>query len=85
MGRPIITTNVPGCRETVKDGCNGFLIPPRDVDALVAVIQRFINNPNLISRMGWNSYQMAIELFDVKKINTQYINLFATEVMLENT
>lgn len=76
MGRPIITTNVPGCRETVKDGCNGFLVPPRDVDALVAVIQRFINNPNLISTMGWNSYQMAIELFDVKKINAQYINLF---------
>ena len=81
MGRPIITTDVPGCRETVKDGYNGFLVPPRDVEALVAAIQRFIDSPDLIPKMGLNSRQMAVDLFDVKKINAQYIDLFCTCLM----
>ncbi len=75
MGRPIITTDVPGCRETVIDGHNGFLIPPRDVPALIKAMQRFIDNPDLIPRMGYNSRQMAVKLFDVKKINAQYLKL----------
>ncbi len=37
MGRAVITTDVPGCRETVVDGINGFMVPPRDLPALVAV------------------------------------------------
>lgn len=75
MGRPVITTDVPGCRETVIDGYNGFLIPPRNVDALVTAMQKFIAQPNLIPSMGYHSYQMAVELFDVKKINAQYLKL----------
>ncbi|XFA72758.1 glycosyltransferase family 4 protein [Thermosynechococcaceae cyanobacterium Okahandja] len=75
MGRPVITTDVPGCRETVVDGHNGFLIPPRDVSALIDAMQKFIDKPELISPMGYNSYQMAADLFDVKKINAQYLKL----------
>ncbi|WP_448526719.1 glycosyltransferase family 4 protein [Parathermosynechococcus lividus] len=75
MGRPVITTDVPGCRETVVDGYNGFLIPPRDVTALIEAMQKFIENPDLIPSMGYNSYQMAVELFDVRKINAQYLKL----------
>lgn len=74
-GRPIITTDVPGCRETVIDGYNGFLIPPQNVHALVNAMQKFIEQPSLISLMGYRSYQMAVELFDVKKINAQYLKL----------
>jgi len=52
MGRPVITTNAPGCRETVIDGVNGFLVPPRDVSALAEAMERFVLEPGLIERMG---------------------------------
>lgn len=81
MGRPIITTDVPGCRETVKEGYNGFLIPPRNINALVAAIKQFIDHPEMILKMGFNSYQMAVELFDVKKINTQYLQLLSEDII----
>jgi len=67
LGRPIITTNVVGCRETVEDGVNGFLVPPRDVNALVDAMTRFIENPELITRMGKQSRRLAEERFDVSK------------------
>ena len=69
MGRAVITTDVPGCRETVVDGANGFLVPPRNVPALVAAMQRFIDEPNLIERMGAESRRLAEERFDVRRAN----------------
>lgn len=81
MGRPVITTDVPGCRETVIDGYNGYLIPPRDVDALITAMHKFIEQPSLIFLMGYHSYQMAVELFDVKKINAQYLQLFSEDTI----
>lgn len=75
MGRPVITTDVPGCRETVINGYNGFLVPPRDVAALIMAMQKFINQPQLISDMGRKSYELTIKLFNVNKINEMYINL----------
>ncbi|URR35491.1 glycosyltransferase family 4 protein [Thermosynechococcus sp. HN-54] len=78
MGRPVITTDAPGCRETVIDGYNGYVIPPRDVNALITAMQKFIEQPSLIPSMGYHSYQMAVELFDVKKINAQYLKFFSS-------
>lgn len=69
MGRPIITTDVPGCRETVADGDNGFLVPSRNVDALVEAMERFIKDPDLIPRMGARSRKIAEEKYDVHKVN----------------
>lgn len=69
MGRPIVTTDAPGCRETVVPGANGFLIPPRDVPALVAALERFILQPDLITTMGARSRAVAIEKYDVHKVN----------------
>jgi glycosyltransferase involved in cell wall biosynthesis len=69
MARPIITTNAPGCRETVIDGENGFLVPVRDVDALVNAMLNFIKHPELIERMGQASRKLAEERFDVRKVN----------------
>jgi glycosyltransferase involved in cell wall biosynthesis len=69
MARPIITTDAPGCRETVIPGVNGFLVPVRNVDALVSAMERFINEPELIERMGKESRRIAEERFDVHKIN----------------
>jgi glycosyltransferase involved in cell wall biosynthesis len=69
MARPIITTDAPGCRETVIPGVNGFLVPVRNVDALVSAMERFINEPELIERMGKESRRIAEERFNVHKIN----------------
>jgi len=69
MARPIITTDASGCRETVIPGVNGFLVPVRNVDALVSAMERFINEPELIERMGKESRRIAEERFDVHKIN----------------
>lgn len=69
MGRPIITTDAPGCRETVIDGENGFLVPVKSVDALVAAMERFIEEPDLVVRMGKRSREIAEEKYDVHKVN----------------
>jgi glycosyltransferase involved in cell wall biosynthesis len=69
MGRPIITTDAPGCRETVIDGENGFLVPVKSVDALVEAMQRFIDNPELAIEMGRRSREIAEEKYDVHKVN----------------
>lgn len=73
MGRPVITTDVPGCRDTVVDGENGFLVRPRDVDALVEAMECFIRDPSLIPRMGACSRRMAEEKFDVRKVNSMIL------------
>ncbi|MDD4650679.1 MAG: glycosyltransferase family 4 protein [Methanothrix sp.] len=68
MARPVITTDAPGCCETVVDGKNGFLVPVRDVGALADAMERFIDHPELIERMGQASRAMAEERFDVQKV-----------------
>lgn len=72
-GLPVITTDAPGCRETVVNGRNGFLVPVRDVDALAAAMERFVLEPALIESMGWISHRMAEEMFDARKINRTII------------
>lgn len=69
MARPIITTDAPGCRETVIDGKNGYLIPVKDVDGLAEALERFIVAPELIPSMGEESRKIAVEKYDVRKVN----------------
>lgn len=69
MARPVITTDAPGCRETVIDGKNGFLVPVHNAVALAAAMERFILQPELIGWMGQASRRIAEERFDVRKIN----------------
>jgi len=73
MGRPIITTDAPGCRETVVEGVNGYCIPPRDASSLAAAMTRFIAEPSLLSRMGFESRRIAEERFDVHRINDKLL------------
>jgi len=63
MGRPVITTNVPGCRETVEDAINGFLVPPRNTQALAEKMIFFIKNPEQINLMGKESRKKAEKKF----------------------
>jgi glycosyltransferase involved in cell wall biosynthesis len=69
MGRPVITTDTPGCRETVQKGQNGFLIPPRDVHALVHAMEQCILHPDRLVAMGEASRQLAVRHFDVLQVN----------------
>jgi len=76
MGLPIITTNSPGCKDTVVDGENGYLIEVRNTKQLETAMLSFISNPQLISSMGSASRRIAVEKFDVEKINQRLINIF---------
>ena len=69
MGRPIITTDAPGCRETVIDGENGLLVAPKSVDELVAAMTKFLDEPEIADRMGRRSREIAEEKYDVHKVN----------------
>ena len=69
MGRPIITTDAPGCRETVVDGLNGFLVPIKDVNALVEKMVWFVENVEKVPVMGQASWDYCRSKFDVRKVN----------------
>lgn len=69
MGRPVITTDAPGCRETVVDGENGFLIPVKSVDALEQAMLKFIDDPTLVSSMGQRARLLAEKKYDVHMVN----------------
>ena len=73
VGRPIITTDVPGCRETVVDGKNGFLVPAFNVEELVEKMIWFVEHPEQIELMGLESRRMAEEKFDVHKVNASML------------
>ena len=75
MGRPIITTDTQGCRETVKDGVNGFLVPIKDAQAVADKMLWYIEHPERIAEMGEQSLAYAAEKFDVKKVNAEMIRL----------
>lgn len=69
MGRAIITTDAPGCRETVVDGYNGYLVAPKSVESLVVAILRFIEDSTIVGEMGENSRILAVEKYDVHNVN----------------
>ncbi len=74
MGRPVITTDAPGCRDTVEEGVNGFLVPVRDVRALAEAMERFIADPSLVEPMGRASRLLAEQRFDVHRINAEILD-----------
>lgn len=76
MGLPIITTNVVGCRETVEDGINGFLVPPKNVPALTEAIEKLILNPILREQMGKKGREKAIVEFDIGTIVDQHFEVY---------
>lgn len=74
MGRAIITTDAPGCRETVNEGENGFLVPVKDSQKLAEAMLKFIKNPILYESMGNASRKIAESKYDVHKVNTHMIS-----------
>ena len=68
-GRPIITTNVPGCRDTVDERINGCLVPPADVPGLAIGMESFLKRPDLIPSLARASRAKAERRFDVTAVN----------------
>lgn len=92
VGRPVVTTDSPGCRETIlepsppdthgiRQGRNGFLVPPRSVEPLVAAFRRLIEEKTLAIRMGAESRAFAEEKFDVHKVNRQMLEEMNIDVV----
>lgn len=79
VGRAVITTDVPGCRETVKNGVNGFLIPPWDAESLADKMRYFIQHPDAAAAMGFASRQLAEDYFDAETVNARLLRILALE------
>ena len=78
MARAIITTDVPGCRETVLNNINGFLVAAKSVDEIVVAMMKFIQNKNLAFEMGRSSYNIVRELYDVKLVNKDMLKIMGS-------
>lgn len=75
IGRAVITTDVPGCCETVINGINGFLIEKWSPQALAEKMIYFIEHPEDIKKMGYESYKIAQDKFDADKVNKRLIDI----------
>ena len=67
--RAVITTDVPGCRETVENGVQGLLVPAKDVGGLTEAMLKLVDSPELVKKMGVNGRKKAEDQFDVNKVN----------------
>lgn len=74
-GRPVLTTDVSGCRDTVISGQNGFLVPKADALALAERMVWFIEHPEDWQRMGQASRELAEKYFDVRKVNAEMLRI----------
>jgi glycosyltransferase involved in cell wall biosynthesis len=74
MGRPIVTTDAPGCRETVEEGKNGFLVPVHNIDSLVNAMEKFLVQPDLVYKFGKVSRQIALVKYDVRNVTRDIID-----------
>jgi glycosyltransferase involved in cell wall biosynthesis len=75
-GKPIVTTDVPGCRTVVHDGVNGLLVPARDAHALARAITRLVEDPQLRARLGRSGRQRAELEFSCGTINEQTLDVY---------
>lgn len=76
IGRPIVTTDSVGCRDTVEDGVNGFLIPIKDSDALAEKLEILINDYDLRVRMGKEARRIAERDFSIKNVVKKHMEIY---------
>jgi glycosyltransferase involved in cell wall biosynthesis len=75
-GRAVVTTDVPGCREVVRHGENGFLVPARDAGALAAAIRSLVADPVLRQHMGRRGREIAVTEFSVEKVVMETLAIY---------
>lgn len=75
-GRPVVATDVPGCREVVRDGENGLLVPVRDAGAVAYALERLIESPDLRARLGARGREIVEQEFTQKKVNQETLSVY---------
>jgi glycosyltransferase involved in cell wall biosynthesis len=75
MEKPIITTDWPGCREVVRDGVNGFLVPPKDSKALANAMMKMVEVEDFRRKMGKEGRRIILREFEEKEVLKRYIEL----------
>ena len=78
IGRPVVTTNSVGCRDTVIDGKNGFLIPTKDSEALATALKKLIDNKELRQYMGQNAREFAVNRFDINNVIKTHLDIYSS-------
>ena len=76
MGKPIVATDVVGCREVVEHNYNGLLVPPKDATSLAMAIKSLLDNPQSARQMGEHGRIRAIKEFDTQHVVDQYLSLY---------
>jgi glycosyltransferase involved in cell wall biosynthesis len=75
-GRPIVATDTPGCREIVRHGENGLLVPVRDAVTLAEALKTVIEDPALRRRLGRRGREIAVAEFSVEKVVAETLTLY---------
>lgn len=76
LGRPIITTDVPGCREAIEDAKTGFLVKVKDEYSLANAIEKLINNDELCLEFSRNARLLAEKKFDIKQVVIAHMDIY---------
>lgn len=76
IGRPVVTTDSVGCRDTVINGKNGYMIPIKDSDTLAVVLKKLIDNPELRQTMGKNAREFAVSKYDINDVVKVHLDIY---------
>ena len=76
MGKPLVLTDIRGCREVVRPGVEGLLVPPRSPSALADAITLLLHDPALRQRMGEAARRRAVERFDERRVTADLVDAY---------
>ena len=76
IGRPVITTNVPGCKDAVINNVTGLLVPPKNYFKLAKAIMRLSKNNRLLKKIGFAARKHAVKNFDVNHVVTKHFSIY---------
>ena len=84
LGRPIVTTDVPGCREAIDDGKTGFLVQVKNEQSLANAIEKLITNDDLCLEFSQNARVLAEQKFDIKQVVKTHMNIYKNLVQSQH-
>ena len=75
-GRPIVTTDAPGCREIVRHGVNGYLVPTKNAAAVASALIKLIKSPDLRQKFGMAGRELVEKEFFLEKVNSETLHVY---------
>ena len=84
LGRPIVTTDVPGCREAIEDRKTGFLVQVKDEQSLANAIEKLIINDELCLEFSRNARALAEKKFDIEQVVKTHMNIYENLVQSQH-